>query len=450
MTRVLVYGLAVTGSSVIRALSKRGYEVVCADDRDTADNRASANEMDIDVVFAPSEEQIRDLVRGCDFVVPAPGLREVHPVRVSANALGKRCVSELDLAYDWESSRPEGARPILAITGTDGKTTTVSLTAHMLREGGLRVVEAGNTDIPFVEAIDDDDANAFVVECSSFRLFDVESFRADASAWLNISPDHLDWHVSMESYRRAKERLWHCVTSNDVAVFPAASQEISRTAKASGARAVSFGVGGDYSLAAGALTAHGEPFMSVADMWRALPHDIDNTLAACAVALESRCVDQDAVSRAVATFTPPHHRIEHVAELHGVRWYDDSKATTPHAARAAIRSFDSVVLIAGGRNKDLDLGQLTLEKDHIKAVVATGEGIAEISRVFDGVRPVHAANSMIEAVTIASRLATSGDTVLLSPACTSFDWYRNYGERGDDFVRCVREVLGTESKETSK
>ncbi len=387
MQKVLVHGLAVTGASVIRALRSRGYEVICSDDRNTEDNRLAAEALSVDVRFAPSAEELRAMVGACDFVVPAPGVRESHVIRTIAAELGKSCVSELDLAYEWESARLGGARPMLAVTGTDGKTTTTSLSAHILREAGHKVIEAGNTDIPLVEAIDD--------------------------------------HAA------------------DVSVYPVSSDVISGAAKKSAARKISFGVEGDYTVASGALTARDTPIMSVATMWRALPHDIDNSLAAAALTIESGLASHEHAAAGIATFVPPHHRIEFIDEVNGVAWYDDSKATTPHAARAAIRSFSSVVLIAGGRNKDLDLSELALERDHIKAVVATGEGIDELSAAFSGIKPVSPAHSMIEAVRSAASIATAGDTVLLSPACTSFDWYRNYNERGDDFVRCVREVLGS-------
>ena len=443
MQKVLVHGLAVTGASVIRALRSRGYEVICSDDRNTEDNRLAAEALSVDVRFAPSAEELRAMVGACDFVVPAPGVRESHVIRTIAAELGKSCVSELDLAYEWESARLGGARPMLAVTGTDGKTTTTSLSAHILREAGHKVIEAGNTDIPLVEAIDDHAADVFVVECSSFRLANIEKFRAKSSVWLNFSPDHLDWHKSLDTYRAAKERIWAHASANDVAVYPVSSDVISGAAKKSAARKISFGVEGDYTVASGALTARDTPIMSVATMWRALPHDIDNSLAAAALTIESGLASHEHAAAGIATFVPPHHRIEFIDEVNGVAWYDDSKATTPHAARAAIRSFSSVVLIAGGRNKDLDLSELALERDHIKAVVATGEGIDELSAAFSGIKPVTPAHSMIEAVRSAASIATAGDTVLLSPACTSFDWYRNYNERGDDFVRCVREVLGT-------
>lgn len=450
MSKVLVYGLAITGSSVIRALSKRGYTPICLDDRETTENRSTAENLGVEVEFAPTVERITALVAECDFVVPAPGLRESHPVRVQASAQGKNCVSELDLAYEWESARTGGARPMIAITGTDGKTTTVALTAQIVRESGKTVVEAGNTDIPLVEAIDREDVDVFVVECSSFRLATIKKFRATAATWLNFSPDHLDWHDSLSSYRAAKEQIWRNNLASDVVVYPANTPEIANFAASVMGKKVGFGLGGEYSVQSGALMARDETIVSVAEMWRALPHDIDNSLAACALAIESGLASIADAEVALGTFTPPHHRIEFIADDHGVAWYDDSKATTPHAARAAIRSFASVILIAGGRNKDLDLGELAHEADHIKAVVATGEGIEDLTAAFAGIRQVHPAHSMIDAVRTARALASNGDTVLLSPACTSFDWYRNYNERGDDFVRCVREVLSQQSKEKQK
>ena len=147
--------------------------------------------------------------------------------------------------------------------------------------------------------------------------------------------------------------------------------------------------------------------------------------------------------------SPPHHRIELVAEHAGVRWFDDSKATTPHAALTAIRGFEKVVLIAGGRNKGLDLSALAAGADRITAVVAIGESADDVAATFSGLRPVESASSMVEAVERAAALAGAGDTVLLSPACASFDWYGGYQERGDDFARCVRELIATKGSKKS-
>jgi UDP-N-acetylmuramoylalanine--D-glutamate ligase len=180
-------------------------------------------------------------------------------------------------------------------------------------------------------------------------------------------------------------------------------------------------------------------------MWRDLPHDRSNALAAAATALETGAADLDGVRSALRSFRGIAHRISLVAEDRGVAFYDDSKATTPHAAVTAIRGFRSVVLIAGGRNKDLDLTSLASEPARMRAVVAVGESAADVTAAFAGVCPVSEAASMDEAVALSRSFARAGDTVLLSPACTSFDWYGSYGERGDDFARAVRQALAKES-----
>jgi UDP-N-acetylmuramoylalanine--D-glutamate ligase len=169
---------------------------------------------------------------------------------------------------------------------------------------------------------------------------------------------------------------------------------------------------------------------------------VTNALCASALVLESGLADSRAVAAALPEFRAPRHRIEFVGEADGIRWFDDSKATTPHAVRTAVRGFDNVILVAGGRNKGLDLSEIAEERSRIRAVVAIGESASEIARAFDGVRPVEVAHDMSDAVTKARGLATSGDVVLLSPGCTSFDWYDGYARRGEDFSRRVRELIG--------
>ena len=197
----------------------------------------------------------------------------------------------------------------------------------------------------------------------------------------------------------------------------------------------------DYHRAGERLVlADGDVLATVGELVRAFPHDIANALAAAASAHHGG--GTTAGSReALVSFRGLPHRVSLVGEAGGVRWFDDSKATAPHATRAAVQSFPSVVLIAGGRNKGLDLTELALDRDHIRAVVAIGEAGPDVEAAFDGLRPVRTAESMDDAVATAAGLAHDGDAVLLSPGCTSFDWYRSYGERGDDFVRAVQALL---------
>jgi UDP-N-acetylmuramoylalanine--D-glutamate ligase len=328
---------------------------------------------------------------------------------------------------------------MLGITGTDGKTTTTLMTAAMLHAAGHKCMAVGNTDTPLIAALDTD-TQVFAVECSSFRLANCEHFRTRASVWLNLAPDHLDWHSSMESYTEAKAQLWAHTRAGDVAVAPVDDERILRVAQQSTARTVTFGaVQGDYHVQDGRLnTPHGS-IMQISDMKRAMPHDITNALAAAAISIESGLVEPSHVARALSEFDNAPHRIEFVQVIDGVKWFNDSKATSPHASAVAIKSFENIVLIAGGRNKDLDLTELASQPQRIKAVVAIGDDAPEIEKAFDGVCRVVRGGSMKEAVHLARTLAVSGDVVLLSPACTSYDWYNNYMERGDDFVRCVRD-----------
>jgi UDP-N-acetylmuramoylalanine--D-glutamate ligase len=279
------------------------------------------------------------------------------------------------------------------------------------------------------------DTQVFAVECSSFRLANCENFRTRASVWLNLAPDHLDWHTNMESYTAAKAQMWAHTRAGDVAVAPVDDAQILHVAHESTARTVTFGATqGDYHAQDGRLNS----IMNIADMKRAMPHDITNALAAAAISIESGLVEPSHVARALAEFDNAPHRIEFVETIDGVRWFNDSKATSPHASAVAIKSFQNIVLIAGGRNKGLDLSELANQPKRVKAVVAIGDDALEIETAFDGVCRVVHGGSMQEAVRLARSLAVSGDVVLLSPACTSYDWYNNYMERGNDFMHCVR------------
>ena len=436
----LVYGLAIAGRAVARELARRGEAVRLVDDAPPADAEAFAREIGAELLPPPRAGGHDALLDGVDLLVPSPGVPESHPVLAAAARRGVRAESELEVAYRLEASG--GApRPMLGVTGTDGKTTTVRMATAMLRRAGLRAEAVGNTDTPLVAALRGD-AQAFVVECSSFRLAHVHEFRTEASAWLNFAPDHLDWHGSMSTYRAAKARMWRRARPGDVLVAPTADPSIVADARAAGGRVVTFGDGGDYRAEAGALRGPGGEIVRLADLPRALPHDVADGLAAAAIVIEAGLATPADAGAALAAYEHAPHRIQLVAERGGVRWYDDSKATTPHAARTAIRAFGSVVLVAGGRNKGLDLGPLAEESGRLRGVVAIGEAAADVEAAFGGRTAVARAASMDDAVEAASRMAREGDVVLLSPACASYDWYRNYGERGDDFARAVRARLG--------
>lgn len=435
--RALLVGFGVTNQAAADALAERGVEVVVADDSPTPAARRAADQRGIELHPSPSATAYDALVREADVVLPSPGIGDSHPAFDAARSAGVPIRSELDLAQQWDE------RPMLAITGTDGKTTVTTLVTEMLEASGVRAMAAGNTEVPLVAAIDDPAVDVFVVEASSFRLDHSERFAPFVGTWLNISPDHLDRHRSFEAYTAAKARIWRDQSGSDWAVGNVDDPVVLRHLRQAQAQQVTFGLAGsDYHERNGELrTPAGEVLATSAELWRRFPHDRANALAAAATALPAGAT-LDGCRDALVRFRGLPHRITLVGESRNVRWYDDSKATTPGAALAAIRSFDSVVLIAGGRNKGLDLSVLATGAEHVRAVVAIGEAAPDVAAAFDGIRPVRVASSMADAVAAAADAARPGDAVLLSPACASFDWYANYGERGDDFARRAAELIG--------
>jgi len=432
--RPLVVGLGVTGRAVAGALVRRGADVVVVDDRDDAGLRTAAEGLGVTLVVAPEADAWPGLLADRHAVLPSPGVPDAHPV--FAAAAGRVPVlSEFDLAGAWDD------RPVAAITGTNGKTTVTTLVTAMLQASGVRAVDAGNTDVPLVAAIESPDVEVFVVEASSFRLGHTQHFAPQVATWLNFSPDHLDIHVSLSAYEQAKARIWRELPADGLAVVNADDPVVVRHAPNRG-RVETFGLAGtgDWTERDGWLwQPDGTRLLAIHDLRRSLPHDRSNALAAAATALGVGA-DLDGIRAALAAFTGLHHRVELVGEWDGVAWFDDSKATTPHATLAALAGFDDVVLVAGGRNKGVDLAALSAGADRIRSVVAIGDAASEVAEAFAGLRPVAVAGDMDEAVALARRAAGSAGVVLLSPGCASFDWYRSYAERGDAFAASVRRI----------
>jgi UDP-N-acetylmuramoylalanine--D-glutamate ligase len=430
-------GLGVSGAAIAKALRERGYGVLVIDDAPDDAAHARGEELQaagIKVLERPDAMRLAMLVAGTGMVVPSPGVPPRHPVFTLATERNIPIVGEVELASRWTE------KPIVAVTGTNGKTTVTGLVTDMLVASGSKAVAAGNIGVPLVEAVAGP-ADVFVVEVSSFQLELTDSFHPAVAVWLNLAPDHLDWHPDLESYGRAKARVWARQGDGDTAVVNADDPAVLRWAAEAPGRVVTFGLGAaDFTVVDGMLrTADGDDLVPVSALRRALPHDVTNALASSAAALVAGA-SLDGVRDALRRWEGFPHRVTLVGDAGGVQWYDDSKATNPHAALAALRGFASVVLVAGGRNKGLDLSVLAGAADRVRAVVAIGEAAAEVAAAFKDVRPVTIAGSMDEAVRAALAAARPGDSVLLSPGCASFDWYRSYGERGDDFRRAVGEL----------
>lgn len=447
MTRVLVIGLAETGVAVARVLRAGGADVVVLEDAPAVTDRyaqrvGELREMGAELIEAPTSARIRDLVSSVDLVVPSPLVAPGHPAIVSALARGVAVRSEIDVAA-------ERARvPIVAITGTNGKTTVTTMIAEMLAASGVPTIAAGNLGRPLIDAVADasldTDAGVIVAEVSSFQLaFAQQSFQPRVAVLLAITPDHLDWHGSFDQYVRAKARITAHQTRVDLLVFDADDERAVAIAADSHARTIGVSARADavhcFRVIDDQLVfPDGGVLAPVSVMARALGHDRTNALAAAAAALDVGATLEGVVATLRAYATMP-HRVALVGEASGVRWFDDSKATNPDATRRAISSFDSVVLLAGGRNKGLDLSVLAAESARVRGVVAFGESGPEIAEAFarSGTE-VEQVDSMRAAVSAARRMARAGDVVLLSPACASFDAYSGYAARGDDFAHEVQ------------
>ena len=441
---VVVLGLGLTGRAVCRALRSRGYAVTAIEDRPTAATAVFAEQEDIVLLAEPTDLDRVEAITAAAAFLPSPGVPESHPAFAEAAAAEVPVLSEFDLARWWDH------RPIAAITGTDGKTSVTLLTVAMLEASGIHAVAVGNTETPLVEVIDDPMIDVFVVEASSFRLGHSQRFSPTAAAWLNFSPDHLDVHASLERYEWAKAKIWEALPEGGLAVAPVGDEIVvkhlptDRDIVLVSAAPIDQGAGASARLGHvvdGTLTLDDTGLLPVSDLPRTFDHDITNALVAAALARHLGASD-DGIRRALTSFELPPHRIQYVATIDGVDYYNDSKATVPHAVNTAVSAFDSVVLIAGGKNKGLDLGEMAESASRIRSVVAIGDAAGEVAAAFDGVVDVSVAIDMEDAVQKATDVAAIGDAVLLSPGCASFDAYANYGARGEHFMSVVRSLEG--------
>lgn len=431
---VLLAGFGKANQAVARSLVARGREVVVFDDRPGTEARSTAGALSLELLEAPGESRLRRLARSAELLIPTPGLPERHPVMALASAEGVATASEFDLARIWDS------RPVAAITGTSGKTTVTETVVAALRASGVSAVSAGNTGMPLVTAIERPDVEVFVVEASSFRLGHSQRFEPSAGCWLNLAPDHLDVHRGMDSYEAAKARLWRDLDDDAAVVANLDDPAVMRHVPAHGAvQTFSAGASAHWHVRGGELVGPSGPILPVGGLSRRRPHDVANALAAAATATAVGAT-LEGVREALSSYEPGRHRLERVAVVNGVEYYNDSKATTPHATLAALRGFEKSVLIAGGRNKGLELAVLAAEAGRVHSVIAMGESAAEVSAAFAGLRPVARAGGMRHAVSLAEAAAEPPMTVLLSPACASFDAYGSYAERGEDFTRAVLEL----------
>jgi UDP-N-acetylmuramoylalanine--D-glutamate ligase len=444
--RVVVAGLGVTGEAVVRRLHAAGDDVLVVEDRPGGagyDERAAAvRALGIAIVERPESGGSARLLAGRDLLVPSPGVPEHHSLLVAARDLGVDVRPEVELAAERADAR---GIALAGVTGTNGKTTVTTLLTAMLTASGIEAVAAGNIGTPLIDAVETD-VTVVVAELSSFQLnFTSSRFRPRVALVLNVAADHLDWHGSFERYADAKARIFAHQHTGDLLVANADDAEVRERAGGAPGRRVEFsleGRPGTVHARDGAIVAGDDTVLARLPARSLLRHERANALAAAAAALDLGAT-RAGIERALENFERLPHRVAQIGENRGVRYFDDSKATNPHATLAALQAFDEpVVLLAGGLNKDLDLSVLATEAARVRAVVAIGAAAADVESAFAPTAcEVTRAASMREAVAVAARLARPGDVVLLSPACASFDWYGSYAERGDDFAREVAQLV---------
>ncbi|MFG2601544.1 UDP-N-acetylmuramoyl-L-alanine--D-glutamate ligase [Streptomyces sp. NPDC048462] len=464
---VTVAGLGVSGIPAARVLRGLGAVVTVVNDGDDERSRTQAAELEAQGITVRLGDGAT-LPESTELIVTTPGWQPDKPLFAAAAEAGVPVWGDVELAWRLRGLDGREPAPWLAVTGTNGKTTTVRMLASILEAGGLRTAAVGNIGVSLLDAVlGDQEYDVLAVELSSYQLHWSPSLRAHSAAVLNLAPDHLDWHGSMEAYVADKGRIYE---GNGVAcvynVADPATEDLVREADVEeGCRAIGFTLGtpgpSQLGIVDGILVdrafvtnrqKQAQELAEVGDVNPPVPHNIANALAAAALA-RAFGVAPAAVRDGLRNFRPDPHRIEHVADIAGVTYIDDSKATNTHAAEASLASYDPIVWIAGGLAKGATFDELVTGcAKRLRGVVLMGADRALIREALARHAPEVPVTdldrtdtgAMSEAVREAARLARPGDTVLMAPACASMDMFTNYNKRGEAFADAVR-ALAAES-----
>ncbi len=426
----VVLGLGHSGEAAAILLREEGAEVTVCDSSDTPGNRDKAAKlaaMGISCILGSAADTDP---AAYDVCILSPGIDPI--VQLVQNVLAKKIpvIGELELAFE------ECICPTVAITGTNGKTTTTELTTAMLQGSGVRTMASGNIGLPFATAVRQSNTlDVMVLEVSSFQLETTKTFHPHVAVWLNLSPNHLDRYRDMEEYRTAKLRIFDNQTEQDFAVVnaretlpPLAAQRITFSAYTQDA---------DFTLRGSVISFKGQPVLDQAKTRLPGIHNAENLMAALGIGF-ALGVDFDRMATAVAEYTAPEHRCEFVRDLHGVRWINDSKATNLDSVEKAILSQKGpIILVAGGKDKGFEFDPIApLVRERVKSAILIGEMKERIARSWPET-PSQIAGSLEEAVKLAHASAQPGDIVLFSPGTSSYDMFKNYGERGRRFKESV-------------
>jgi UDP-N-acetylmuramoylalanine--D-glutamate ligase len=444
--KVLVVGLGKSGLAAALFLRRRGALVTVSDVR-SADQLAKEIPALIEAgIMVEAGGHGLLTFRRQDLIVVSPGVPLDTPELAQVKSFGLPVIGELELAARFLKGHT------LAVTGSNGKTTTTTLLGEILEASGLPTLVGGNIGVPVISLIDQStDESWSVLEVSSFQLESTVEFHPDIAVILNITPDHLDRHGSFENYSAAKERIFARQTAEDCLVLNADNTRAADAASRAAARVYWFSI--EHPVTQGAFLEQGYMVYRAAENAttekiipaRAIPlkgtHNVENVLAAvCAARLAG--VSADVIGRAIENFRAVEHRLEYVATRHGVEFYNDSKATNVDATAKAVAAFSGGVhLILGGKDKGSDYTQLSeLLRERASAVYTIGAAAAKIESHLRGVVSIHSCETLDKAVHVAASAARPGEIVLLAPACSSFDQFENYEQRGQVFKQLVKEL----------
>ncbi|MCX5396494.1 UDP-N-acetylmuramoyl-L-alanine--D-glutamate ligase [Streptomyces sp. NBC_00102] len=460
---VTVAGLGISGIPAARALHGLGALVTVVNDGDDERSRAQAAGLEAEGITVRLGDG--DTLPGStELIVTAPGWKPDKPLFLAAAAAGVPVWGDVELAWRLRGVKGGEPAPWLAVTGTNGKTTTVRMLASILEAAGLRTAAVGNIGVSLLDAVlGEETYDVLAVELSSYQLHWAPSVRAHSATVLNLAPDHLDWHGSMEAYAADKGRIYEGNTVACVynAADPATEELVREADVEEGCRAIGFTLGTPGPSQLGVVDGilvdrafvtnrqkQAQELAEVADVDPPAPHNIANALAAAALA-RAFGVKPAAVRDGLRAFRPDPHRIEHVADVDGVAYVDDSKATNTHATEASLAAYEPIVWIAGGLAKGATFDELVGgAAKRLRGVVLIGRDRALIREALTRHAPEVPVvdldrtdtGAMSEAVAEAARLARPGDTVLLAPACASMDMFANYNERGEAFADAVRAL----------
>jgi UDP-N-acetylmuramoylalanine--D-glutamate ligase len=443
--RFTVLGAGKSGLASVRLLLKHRGKVFVSDSQKESkatDAKKELDELEVSYEFGKNSHSVLE----ADTIVLSPGVPVTIPILDLARSKNIPIIGEIELASQFAEA------PIVAITGTNGKTTVTTLVGEIFKDAGWNSIVAGNIGTAFADVVENavGEKAVNVLEVSSFQLDTIKDFRPKVSALLNITPDHLDRYKNYEAYIQSKFRIAENQKGHDIFIYNHDDEVVRSFAETVNVR--SFGFSIKETLKQGAFLADDmmivrlprerEEVISREKIGIPGPHNLMNAMAAVLIA-RSMGIEYESIRKTLIRFKGVEHRIEFVRELGGIKYYNDSKATNVDSVKYALQSFkEPIILIAGGKDKGNDYGAIKdLVKEHVKAIVTIGDGAKNIEKAFKGIAPLHPAEySMEKAVEIAKSLSQKGDVVLLSPACASFDMFDNYEHRGRVFKEIVNKL----------